>query len=141
VSRLTGGISLGRSTSLVNSIGPFFRGHSRSTFLRFSHKSASWLMIRIRPYLTCKWTFAPSSTSCDRTPEALMDRVTPLHTTVSFGNRDKDTEQKLTQKGGWETDRPSQSRECCPWGRRRRVEGCRLERGTLLRERVASRCP
>jgi hypothetical protein len=45
-----------------------------------SHRSASWLMMRIKPYLTCRCTFAPSSMSSDRTPEALMDSVTPLKT-------------------------------------------------------------
>lgn len=47
---------------------------------------------------------------------------------------------RLTRKEGWGKDRLSQSREGCPWERRRRAEGCHQERGTLLRARVA-RCP
>ena len=59
----TGGIWLGISITLVMLVAPFFNGHSRSTFLICSHKSASWLIKVTRFHLTCRCTFAPSSTS------------------------------------------------------------------------------
>ena len=40
---------------------PFSIGHSRSTFLICSHRSAVVLINLIRPYLTERLTYAPSS--------------------------------------------------------------------------------
>jgi hypothetical protein len=78
VSQHTGGISLGKSTSFVNVNSPFLSGHSRSTCPTCSHKSVSWLMRVINPYLTWMCTFAPSSTSFVRLPLAEMLRPLPL---------------------------------------------------------------
>lgn len=69
---------MGISTSLVKFVCPFFNGHSKPTLLICSHKSASWLINLIRPYLTCRSTLAPSSTSSLNIPEASMVRVWPL---------------------------------------------------------------
>jgi hypothetical protein len=68
----TGGISLGKSTSFLNVISPLSKGHSRSTFFICSHKSASWFIRVMRPYLTWRWTLAPSSTFSFRFPFAEM---------------------------------------------------------------------
>lgn len=37
-------------------------------------------MMVMRPYFTDSWTLAPSSMSLERTPEAVMLRVSPLQT-------------------------------------------------------------
>lgn len=75
----TFGISLGSSTVLVKVRGPSLMGHSRSTFLTCSHRSALVLIRRIRPYFTCNATYAPSSTVSLRMPDASMMRSCPLH--------------------------------------------------------------
>ena len=75
---LPGGICFGKSTSFVNVVSPFSRGHFRSTFLTCSQRSASWLMRVIRPYLTWMWTLAPGSTRSWRVPIAVIVRVVPL---------------------------------------------------------------
>ena len=75
----TGGISLGRSTSLVKLISPFLSGHSRSPFFIVSQPSAFWLMSVMMPYLTCKCIVKPSPTSSLKSPVALMLSVSPLY--------------------------------------------------------------
>lgn len=75
---LTLGISLGSSTVLVRVRSPASIGHSRSTFLTCSQRSALVLIRRIKPYLTCKATYAPSSMGSETVPEALMTRSCPL---------------------------------------------------------------
>lgn len=74
-----GGICLGSSTSFASDVTlSFFSGHSRSTWPTFSHRSAVWRIIVIRPYLTVRRTLAPSSTSSDSLPLAVMVRGSPL---------------------------------------------------------------
>lgn len=78
--RLTGGISFGNSTALVIEMMPFSIGHSRSTFWICSQRSASVFTSRIKPYLTCSWTYAPSSIVSCTVPTALMISSEPLET-------------------------------------------------------------
>lgn len=76
--KLTGGISLGRSTSFLIVLSPFLIGQLRSTFETWSQRFASVLTSLIRPYLTCRTTYAPSSTSSRNVATASMVRVVPL---------------------------------------------------------------
>ncbi len=74
-----GGISLGRSTSFASLVSlSLWSGHSRSTLPTVSQRSAVWRMMVMRPYLTCRWIWAPASTSLWRIPEAETERVDPL---------------------------------------------------------------
>lgn len=57
---------------------PFLIGHSRSTLVICSQRSAVVLMRRMRPYLTWRRTYAPSSMSWDVFPVALMTSSSPL---------------------------------------------------------------
>lgn len=61
---------MARSPSLI--------GHSRSTLVICSQRSADVLMSRMRPYLTWRRTYAPSSMSWDVFPVALMTSSSPL---------------------------------------------------------------
>lgn len=75
---LTGGISFGRSTSFVMVFSPI-NGHSSSTaFFICSQRSAFWLIRRIKPYLTVRRRYAPSSTFSVKLPLALMVSFLPL---------------------------------------------------------------
>jgi len=83
VEKHTGRISLGKSTSLVNFISPFFSGHSRSAFPIVSQPSACWLMSVMRPYLTWRCIMKPSPTSFLKSPVAVMESFSPLDFHVS----------------------------------------------------------
>jgi hypothetical protein len=76
---LTGGISFGNSTSFVIFVLPFSMGHSISTFLTCSQRSALVLTSLIKPYLTCKTIYAPSSIVSRTVPRASIVSVVPLH--------------------------------------------------------------
>lgn len=81
---LTGGISFGRSTSLVMVFSPI-NGHSSSTaFFICSQRSACWLIKRIKPYLTTRTRYAPSSTFSVKLPLASMVSVLPLRKTLAL---------------------------------------------------------
>jgi hypothetical protein len=78
VTRHTGGICWGRSTSLLSVISPLSSGHSRSALPIVSQPSASWLIRVIRPYLTCRCILKPFSTLSLKLPVALIVSFWPL---------------------------------------------------------------
>ena len=57
---------------------PFSTGQSMSTFLICSQRSIWVQMRRIRPYLTCSRTYAPSNIGAETSPIASMIRSVPL---------------------------------------------------------------
>lgn len=75
---LTGGISFGNSTSFVMTALPFSIGHSISTFETCSQRSAFVLTSLIKPYLTCRSTYAPASIFSFTVPTASIVSVFPL---------------------------------------------------------------
>lgn len=80
--KLTGGTSLGISTSLANFLCPS-RGQVRSVLPSISsHRSASTFTNRIKPYLTWRWILDPCSTASWNMPSASMVRISPLWSTM-----------------------------------------------------------
>ena len=63
---------------MVKTILPFSRGHFRSTFSIWSHRSIVCFTKVITPHLTSTFTTAPSSMVSWKVPEAVMVRVSPL---------------------------------------------------------------
>lgn len=76
--QLTGGISLGKVTVLVNALAPL-SGHVSSTSFICSHRSALVLTSVIKPYLTERLMYASFSTFSVKFPLALMRRSLPLY--------------------------------------------------------------
>jgi hypothetical protein len=79
----TGGISLGKSTSLLMLISPLSSGHSRSALPIVSQPSACWLIRVINPYFTWRCILKPSSTLSLKLPLALMVSFSPLQSRQS----------------------------------------------------------
>jgi hypothetical protein len=83
--KLTGGISLGRSTLFVMVASPSSIGHVMFTFLTWSQRSAVVFIITMRPYLTCSLTYAPFSIFSSNVPTAEISNVLPLDASSASG--------------------------------------------------------
>jgi hypothetical protein len=123
--RLTGGISFGRSTSFVTTFSPL-RGHSSSMLFICSQRSVFWLIKRIRPYLTCRLTYASCKISCVKFPLALMLSVSPLRDVLALKLTETVVaEGRLTLWEDLGIDQHSRSSECNRRYLGRRPVGCR----------------